>query len=857
MNGFAPRCCTVAIAGFLVVFFFAASGSLAASRSDDCGSSAPPHERSLTGISDGLLECVVRVVSALEYEPRVDDLKVEAANRAHALRTTFLPSGIRVHDWPGGDAAPLMRLSLVRHGRGDELVAVPPGDVRAEGNRVEIARPGIVEWFVNSSRGLEHGANLARRPEGRGDLVLELSVEGSSAALVDDRVIFTTRAGRRFTYDHLVVVDATGRSVPAKMVAPDAGHVRLVVDDGEAAYPLTIDPLLTAAADTRLESADPALGLGVSVAGAGDVNGDGYADVVVGAHKWAGGTNFAGGVFVFHGGPGGLGSAASALPTTMIESDSLLSRFGASVAGAGDVNGDGYADVIVGAPRYENGQFEEGAAFLFLGGPGGVPSGSLATAATRIESNQHYARLGGSVASAGDVNGDGYSDVVVGVPLWTVPGINEGGAALVFHGGPSGIADGDPATADTIIGSDTPGVELGTSVASAGDVNGDGYADVIVGAPLYDNSSINSAGGAFVFHGSATGIADAGPSTAPGRLFGEVIFARLGESVGEAADVNGDGFADVLVAGHRWAYVFHGSTAGVGTGSQSTADTQIEIFDGAQFNSTGWSVDGAGDVDGDGFGDVMIGARRYSAGESQEGVAWLFLGSEVGIVDGDPANAEVQLESNQAGAWFGTSVTGAGDVDGDGFSDVVVGALDYDDGVAEESGAAFLYLGGDDEGLTSPRLRQRRIGSGGGPVEPGGGVFATDRFGIDFFADPMIGMARAKLEVEICAAGFPFGDPQCATSVSPDWVSVEPAGSDLDHTITGLASDVLYTWRARVSYTPTTSGEPATTTPGRWFRLRGRSTPGDIRLVPEPGFGVGVMALLVSTVALASRRIRI
>jgi hypothetical protein len=168
---------------------------------------------------------------------------------------------------------------------------------------------------------------------------------------------------------------------------------------------------------------------------------------------------------------------------------------------AGDVNGDGYSDVIVGAPRYDAGQTDEGAAFVFLGSPSGIADGNPASAATQLESNQPDAGLGKSVGGLGDVNGDGYADVVAGAYLYDAGLGLHHGIALVFLGSASGIADGNPATSAAQLESDTEDAELGKYVAGAGDVNGDGYADLIAGAPYYNLGE----GAAFVFFGNGSG----------------------------------------------------------------------------------------------------------------------------------------------------------------------------------------------------------------------------------------------------------------------------------------------------------------------------------------------------------------
>jgi hypothetical protein len=139
--------------------------------------------------------------------------------------------------------------------------------------------------------------------------------------------------------------------------------------------------------------------------------------------------------------------------------------------------------------------------------------------------------------------------------------------------------------------------------------------------------------------------------------------------------------------------VLLGSAAGITDGDPSTAATQLESDQ--ETAKMGRSVAGAGDVNDDGYADVIVGAYRYDAGELDEGAAFLFLGSASGIVaNGNPANADVQLESDQGWAWLGWSVAGAGDVNGDGYADVIVGAPNYDAGELDE-GAAFVYLGED------------------------------------------------------------------------------------------------------------------------------------------------------------------
>ena len=709
-------------------------------------------------------EGFVEALARREYEATPNARGLQAPNRAHDLRTYFDARGIRVHDRTAPGDPGLLSLTLSRVGRGDALTAVAPGEVTHAGARVEIRRTALTEWYVNSDAGLEQGFTLAERPQGKGALALELALDDATASQQGSDLVFATRAGRRLRYGALRASDAAGRALPARFELVAGDRVRIAVDDAGAAYPVAIDPLLKSSPDAVLLSAQGGSQLGYSVASAGDVNGDGYADVIVGAPFYDHGQTDEGAAFIFLGSATGITSGTPASADTVLASNQANAWFGTSVASAGDVNGDGYADVIVGASMYDDGHAAAGAAFVFLGSASGVASGGPGTGVAALTSAQANAQLGFSVASAGDVNGDGYADVIVGAPYYDSAHTDEG-AAFIFLGGAAGVSSGTPASAATTLRSDQDVATFGFSVASAGDVNGDGYDDVIVAAPVYDNGDPNE-GAAFVFLGSASGVASATPASAATMFESNQGFAgQVGMSVASAGDANGDGYADVIIGVSRFshgevdegcAFVLYGSASGIASGNPGSPGVTLLESDQAS-SEFGNGVASAGDVNGDGYADVIVGARLYDDPETDEGAAFVFLGGPSGVANGSPATAYARLEIDQSQAFLGfNSVASAGDVNGDGYADVIVGVPGYDGGDSNE-GAALVYLGGA-QGIVSgnPASAGARLTSDQSFSGLGARVASAGDVNGDGFADVIVGAPGYDLGAASGGAAFIF-----------------------------------------------------------------------------------------------------
>ena len=543
---------------------------------------------------------------------------------------------------------------------------------------------------------------------------------------------------------------------------------------------------------------------GYSVAGAGDVNGDSYADVIVGAYSY---NSDQGKAYVYHGGDTGLNTT----PAFSATGESTGDQFGISVAGAGDVNGDGYADVIVGARSYET---SKGKAYVYHGGG----SGLSATPAFSVTGENTGDSFGISVAGAGDVNGDGYADVIVGAKSYS----NSKGKAYVYHGGGAGLS-ATPAFSAT---GETHNDRFGWSVASAGDVNGDGYADAIVGA--YGYPSLSSKGKAYVYHGGVGGLSATPAFTATGENDGDYF----GRSVATAGDVNGDGYADVIVGARGYlsdtgrATVYRGGSVGL---SSTPAFTATGENNGDYF---GYSVAGAGDVNGDGYADVIVGAYGYVNG-SNKGRATVYHGSGGGL----SATPAFTATGENTSDYFGHSVAGAGDVNGDGYADVMVGAYGHN------TRKATVYQGSDGGGrLVLPR--QERA-AGGTLVQPWGRSHAADSFQVRLTATDPIGRGRVKLQVQTCPPGVPFGHASCLSHTSATWtdVTASSAGTTLNTTISGLTDGTLYRWRARVLYVPFHVTESGITPPpnpahGPWRRFLGQAMEADLRTDSAPALSI-------------------
>ncbi|MCS7220177.1 MAG: integrin alpha [Anaerolineae bacterium] len=376
---------------------------------------------------------------------------------------------------------------------------------------------------------------------------------------------------------------------------------------------------------------------------------------------------------------------------------------GADVAGAGDVNGDGYADFLITAPGRDAGALDAGEVYLFLGRASGWSQDTrLSAASASFRGERAGDAAGNSAAGVGDVNGDGLEDFLIGAPSNDEAGL-EAGQAYLFLGRAQGWTSGiSLALADASFLGENPGDGAGLDVSPAGDVNGDGLADFLISAPHYNGA----AGKVYLILGRSAGWArDVSLANADASFVGEYPGDLAGQSVAAAGDVNGDGLGDFLIGASSnneasssagKVYLILGRTTGWAA-NVSLARADVSFLGSIRDELVGFPVAGAGDVNGDGLDDFLVGAIGFGDGVNAPegaGKVYLILGRSGGW------GASQSLAAIAAGSFVGEdyydgagwSLAGGGDVNGDGRDDFLIGAPDNWE-AGEGFGQVYLILG--------------------------------------------------------------------------------------------------------------------------------------------------------------------
>lgn len=521
---------------------------------------------------------------------------------------------------------------------------------------------------------------------------------------------------------------------------------------------------LSATADWMKVGAAVNIGFGVAASTAGDVNGDGYDDIVVSSPAWSN----EGKVELYLGSSSGLSTSPASTLTAGLEG----STFGRTISPAGDVNGDGYDDLLVGAPAFSyGGGGANGMAFVYLGSAAGLSLTPLwAIAGRDAVPGEFWPKFGFTAGCAGDVNGDGYADILFGAEAAYAP------VAYLYYGGPAG----PDTVADWTLVPDSYTNDLASQLFTAGDINSDGYADVLIADPWWPIPATNN-GCIMIYRGGKLGLDSQDRQIVQGQGGGGLF----GTSARPAGDIDGDGFGDVVVSCPQWTngqtqegkiYVFRGQIDG-------PSNTVWWRREQNQSNAAFGSSIAIGDWNGDTFDDVASGAPAWDAAVLSEGRVVVYNGS----VNGPSLATSWSMTGAQPFAMFGNSVANAGDVNGDGYEDLIVGSPGFM--VREESlGRAYLFLGGANGLETLPAWTR----DGSLPGEQFGWTVASagDANG-DGYGDVLVGTPNLDLAgyTDIGAAYLYLGSQSGLSAVSA-WSEVGDQAGELMGFSLACAGDV-------------------------------------------------------------------
>lgn len=437
---------------------------------------------------------------------------------------------------------------------------------------------------------------------------------------------------------------------------------------------------------------------GYAVIAAGDIDADGFDDLLIGAP----GADSGGEVYLIYGQTTPFSSSSLSEAITFSPVNSSDSS-GASVAVL-DMNGDGFDDLVFGAPGNDTINGNNGAVFILYGQTARYTSTSLSSG-IGLYGHEMNGHASFSLANAGDLNRDGFEDLLVGAYAEDANG-PDAGAVYIVYGQSSQFTNGTSLTTFTTLTGESASDNLGTAVAGAGDVNGDGYDDLLIGAHHNDLGG-SEAGAAYLVLGRSTQLSSGSISSSMAtRWIGTSAGSMLGASLSGNGDVNGDGFDDIIIGSQfsddagtdaGAAYLQYGSATTPTSGLISTTSAN---FSSAAGNEVGSMVGIAGDINHDGYADLLISAADIDGANTA--TAFVVFGSTTNYSGANSLSddAIVMFSDITVGDDTGSRIS-FGDLNGDGFQDLVLGAPN-NDAAGTDAGAVYVgypYIDEDGDGV--------------------------------------------------------------------------------------------------------------------------------------------------------------